>query len=76
MVRKLPEYLASITTLAHSIRIFENGRPIKTGLQYLHSSLLRSKMTSTGIFVAVTENLLLFSFKHTPPNDLVYTVFE
>ena len=63
MARKLPESLASISTSVHSIRIFENGRPIKTGLQ--------SKMTSTGIFVAVTENPLLFFFKHTPLNDLV-----
>ena len=74
--RKLLKSLALIATLAHSISIFEKGRPIKTGLQYLHSSLLRSKMTSTGIFVAVTENPLLFSFTHTPPNALVCTVFE
>ena len=75
MARKLPESLASIATSAHSIRIFEKGRQIKTGLQYLHISLLQSQMTSTGIFMAMTENPLLFSFRHTPSNDLVCTLF-
>ena len=76
MASKLPKSLASITTSAHSMSIFEEGRPLETLLQHLRSCLLRGKMTSIGIFMAVTENPLLFFFRHTPSNDLISIVFE
>ena len=76
MARKLPESLASIVTSTHLVSILKEGRPVEPRLDHLHNYLLRSEMTSKGIFVAVTEDPLLFSLRHTPPNDLVCPIFK
>ena len=67
--RKLLEFLASIATSSHIVSILKEGRLVEPRLEHLHSCLLRSEMTSIGIFVPVTEDPLLFSFRHTPPNN-------
>ena len=76
MARKLPESLALIATSTHLVSILKEGRLVEPRLEHLHNYLLRSEITSKGIFVAVTEDSLLFSLRHTPPNDLVYAVFK
>ena len=74
--RKLSESLASIATSAHIMSIFKEGRPVEPRLEHLHSCLMRSEMTTIGIFMVVAENPLLFFFRLTSPDDLVCIVFE
>ena len=75
-VRQLPESLASITHTANLVCFLKQGRLVETRMQYLHCCLLGSKVTTTGTFVAVAQNSLLFLLRHTLPDYLIYTVFE
>ena len=74
--RKFPEPLASISTSLHIVGILKEGRPVESRLEHFHRCFLRSEMTTTDIFMEVAENPILFSFKHTSPDDFVCTVFE
>ena len=74
--RKLPKSLASIAPLAYVVSIFEEGRPVESGLKHFHGCFLRSEMATISIFMVVAENPLLFSFGHTSSNYLVSTIFE
>ena len=48
---------------------------MKSRLEHLSSSFLGSKVASTGILMAVTEDSWLLYFRHTPSDYLVSTVF-
>ena len=48
---------------------------MKSRLEHFPSSFLRSKVASTGILMAVTEDSWLLYFRHTPSDYLVSTVF-
>ena len=74
--RQLPESLASITHSAHLVCFLNLGRPVETRLQDLDCCFLGSKVTTTGILVAVAQNPLLFLPRHTLPDYLIGTVFE
>ena len=71
-----PKPLASIITLAYGVGIFEKWWPTDTQLQRPHGCLLRSKVASTCIFMAMTENPLLLFFRNTFPYYLIDTILE
>ena len=68
---QLPKPLASITTLAYGVGIFEKWWTTKTRLQHPHGYLLRRKVASTCIFMAMTEDPLLLFFRNTLPYYLI-----
>ena len=74
--RDFSQPLAFVSLFAHGIGIFKQRRPIKTCLQHLHYCFLGSKMTSTGLVMAVAEYPFLFSFWHTISDYLISTIFE
>ena len=74
--RQFPESLASITLTTHLVCFFKQGRPLETRLQHLHCCLLGSKVTTIGTLVAVAHNPLLFFFRYTFPDYLIYIVLK
>ena len=74
--RQFPESLASITHTSHLVCFFKQGRPVETRLQHLYCCLLGSKVTTTGILVAVAQNSLLFFLRYTLPDYMICTVFK
>ena len=73
--RNLPQPLAFIAFLAHGMGILEKRGLVKSRLEHLPSSFLGSKVASTSILMAVTEDSWLLCFRHTPSDYLVSTVF-
>ena len=73
--RSLPQPLAFVAFFAHGMSILENRGLVKSRLEHLPSSLLGSKVASTSILMAVTEDSWLLCFRHTPSDYLVGIVF-